>query len=318
MDLVFLTPVAAAVGVAALLPLSLALGRERRHRTLRRALGVGTPSAAARLSTALAALLLVACLAAAAAQPALRKTGDRPLRTDAQALFVVDVTRSMLARSHPGAPTRFERAVSLAERLRAGVPDVPAGVASLSDWLLPHVFPTLDRAVFARTLERAIAPGRPAPYAEQPNATDFSGLFAAGAGRYFAPGTRHRLMVVLSDGESRPFSQRSLVSTLRQQDVDLVLVRVWKRGESVYAGRRRDPRYVSNPAALVPLERLAAASAGARVFFEDEPGTITTRMRQLLGKGPRATVAKRRRTVPLAPYVVLAGVLPLGFLLVRR
>jgi hypothetical protein len=318
MGLVFLTPVAAAVGAAALLPVVLALVRERRNGTLRRALGLHPPSLPVRFSTALAAALLVACLAAAAAQPALRRSSRRPVRTDAQIVFVLDVTRSMLARSSPHAPTRFARAVSLAERLSGAFPDVPAGVASLSDWLLPHVFPTLDRTVFVRSLERTIGPGRPAPYADQPNATDFSALFALGPGRYFDAKTTRRLAVVLSDGESRPFTQQPLVAALRQRRVRLLVVRVWRRGEGVYLGARRDPGYVSDPLAMVPLEQLATSTAGGRVFFEDEPGAISTRMRQLLGSGPRATIANRRQTVPLAPYVVLAGVLPLGFLLVRR
>jgi hypothetical protein len=41
-------------------------------------------------------------------------------------------------------------------------------------------------------------------------------------------------------------------------------------------------------------------------------------VRSLLGSGPVVTSTSNRRTVALAPYVVLASILPLGFLLVRR
>src|SRR5262249_30248305 len=140
MGLVFLTPLAALAGLAALVPLLLALVREVRDGRLRRVLGVAAPRLGARFATALAAAALVGCLAAAAAQPALRADSRTKARTDAQVFFVVDVSRSMLARARRGAPTRFQRAVELALRVRAALPQVPAGVASLSDWLLPHAF----------------------------------------------------------------------------------------------------------------------------------------------------------------------------------
>src|SRR5439155_9151280 len=100
MQLVFLTPVAALVGFAALVPLALAVLRERRDGRLRRAIGVRAPSFPARFASALAAAAVVACLAAAAAQPGLRTESGRRARADAQLVFVLDVSRSMLARAH--------------------------------------------------------------------------------------------------------------------------------------------------------------------------------------------------------------------------
>jgi hypothetical protein len=318
MELVFLTPVAALAGFAALLPFALALIRERRDGRLRRAIGVQPPRASARFASALAAAALVACLAAAAAQPGLRTKGGRRARADAQLVFVLDVSRSMLARARPGAPTRFDRASALAARLRAAFPEVPAGLASLSDWLLPHAFPTLDQRVFAQTLTRAVGIEYPRPLTLARNATDFGGLFALGAGRYFAPTAKHRVAIVLSDGESRRFALAPVLGPLRDAHVRLLLVRVWGPREAIYNGRRRDRRYVPDLLAAVPLGRLAARTGGGRVFSEHERGAIEARARVLLGRGPLVTTSRRPHTTPLAPYVVLAGVLPLGFLLRRR
>jgi hypothetical protein len=318
MGFVFLHPAAAFVGLAALAPLVLAVLRERRDRQVRRAIGVAAPPLRTRFATALAAAVLVACLAAAAAQPALERTNPQRVRPDAQIVFVVDVSRSMLARSGPDAPTRLKRATALALRLRGAFPEVPAGIASLSDWVLPHAFPTLDRGVFSSTLERAIAIGRPRPFAVERNATDFSALFVLGAGRYFPAGVRHRVAVVLSDGESRRFAQGPLVRDLRRAHVGLLVVRFWSVREGIYDGKRRDPSYRPDPLATAPLERLAASTDGGRVFAEHEQGAISAKMRALIGRGPLQTTARRPRTTPLAAYAVLAGVLPLGFLLFRR
>ena len=69
----------------------------------------------------------------------------------------------MLARVGAGAPTRFERATAIAGTLRDAIPTAAVGIASLTDRVLPHVFPTQDRADFDVTLREAIAVQRPPP-----------------------------------------------------------------------------------------------------------------------------------------------------------
>ena len=61
-----------------------------------------------------------------------------------EVVVVLDTSRSMLASASPGAPTRFERAVGFGAALRSRVGDVPFGLASFTDRVLPHLFPTLD------------------------------------------------------------------------------------------------------------------------------------------------------------------------------
>ena len=52
-------------------------------------------------------LLRAALLGVAASQPVLRTTHSIPVRSDAEVLFVIDGSRSMLASSAPGARTRL-------------------------------------------------------------------------------------------------------------------------------------------------------------------------------------------------------------------
>ena len=85
------------------------------------------------------------------------------MRRDADVFIVIDTSRSMLAATAAGAPTRFERATAIAKRLRDATPTAAVGIASLTDRVLPHLFPTEDRAEFDVTLRDAIAVQRPPP-----------------------------------------------------------------------------------------------------------------------------------------------------------
>lgn len=312
--LVFLTPIGAIAGACALAPLVAAVLRERRHRSVRRVLGLGNPRRRGPVASALSASAVIACLAAAATQPAVRTSTVRRTRSDAQAYVVVDVTRSMLARRAPGAPTRFERAVALAQRIRARLPEVPIGVASLSDWLLPHALPTTDPRTFAAALTTSIAVGRPATRFPSPNATDFSTLTSLARGNYFGPGVRHRLAFVLSDGESRFYPVGTTAAALARGGIRLVVVRIWHADERVFVRGRRDPGYRPDPKAAAQLTRLA----GPLVFSEHDLGGVVSAARAILGRGPLEITGRRDRTVPLGQYAALAAILPLAFLLRRR
>ena len=86
-------------------------------------------------------------------------------RRDVQVLFVLDVSRSMAASAHLRSPTRLDRAAAAAERLRAAVPTVPAGIASLTDRVLPNLLPVPDAAGFARVLDQGVSIENPPPQA---------------------------------------------------------------------------------------------------------------------------------------------------------
>jgi hypothetical protein len=318
MHVVFLTPLAALVALTILVPLAAAVVRERRDGRIRRALGLAAPARATRIGSAVAAGLLLACLSAAAAQPAVLVDRPLPARTDAQVFFVLDVSRSMAAAASARAPDRFERATALAVRLRRRLGTVPAGVASLSDRLLPHLYPTADRRVFASVLHRSIAIGRPAAGGfAAPRSTDLESLQQLQTG-YFGR-VRRRLAIVLTDGESNPFGPRSLTAALRAARIHVLLVRVWNASEAIYGSdHRRDPHYRPDPRSAAPLDTLAPFLVGGRVFDERSVGAAEAAAKRYFGRGPEIEQGRSERALRLGQYAALAAALPLLFLLRRN
>ena len=187
MEITFLTPLAALFALVALVPLAIFLGRERRIGQIRTALGLKEPSRRSRLGLAVALVAVCALLGLAAAQPVVATTRVLPERTDAQVFIVFDTSRSMLASAEPGAPTRIERARSIAKGLSDRFPQVPVGVASITDGLLPHLFPTTDRRVLVATIGKSIDVERPPPSSSAPIATALQGLAPAGEKDQFPP-----------------------------------------------------------------------------------------------------------------------------------
>ncbi len=318
MRIVFLTPLAALVAFAVALPLGAAVVRERRDGRIRRALGLAAPGRATRFGSTIAAAGLIACLAAAAAQPAVRIAQPLPARTDAQMFFVLDVSRSMGASAAKHAPNRLDRARLVALRMRRSLRNVPAGIASLTDRVLPHLFPTADERVFASTLHRSIGIGRPAsgtPAAER--STDIQALQMLQTG-YFGP-VRRRLAVVLTDGESNPFVAAPLFALLDSGHIDLLVVRVWGAREAIYRpDGKRDPGYQPDRASTAHLGVLSPHLVGGRVFDERTVGAAAAAAKRYFGRGPVVAQGRSERTLKLGQYAALAAALPLLFLLRRN
>ena len=317
MHVVFLTPLGALVGVALVLPVGAVLLRERRDQRLRRALGLSPP--ARRLVPALAAAALVACMAAGAAQPSIKNSEGLRVRKDAQIYFVLDISRSMGAAARPNAPTRLERAQRFALGLHRRLEDIPTGVATLTDRLLLVLPPNAAQPVIGRVLSRVIGVDRPPPSSIERISTFFSALVDLGPQGYFSARIPHRLAVVFSDMETDEFDPRLLLSGLAAYHVGLILVRFSHPGETIFRPRRGpDPGYAPYFANFPSVDSLAAASAGGRLFGERDLGAVARTARAYLGHGPTVAVAPKPHTVHLGPYAVLAGVLPLFFLLRRR
>jgi hypothetical protein len=319
----FLTPLAALAGAAALAPLAALALRERRAARLRRALGLAHPRWSARLGRALAVVALVALLAAAAAQPVVRTSHTPVLRRDAETFFVVDVSRSMEARS-PNGPTRLARAVAVAERLRTALPEVPSGIATLTDRLLPNLFPTGDAAGFDRVAERSLAIDQPPPAHTRKRSTDFGALIQLVVGNYFGAQTlgakaRHRLVVLLTDGESAAFDVRRTALMLREARIGLIVVRFWHPQERIYAGARAvETGYRPDPGATRWADALAPAVSGSPPFAESDPAGAEAAARTLLGHGPTGRASSAAQDRPLSSYLAAAAGLPLALLLLGR
>jgi hypothetical protein len=254
------TPWALALCLLAAVPIASWVVMERRQGRALLALGL-TParSRAGRWAAGLAALACLA-LGAAAARPVITTDVTRDARTASEVLFIVDVSRSMTASPARGAPTRLERARRAAVRLRNEVPDVPAGVAGLTDRVLPYLFPSLDLGAFARTVDRSVAPESPPPDRVATIGTSFAGLATLGSDGFFSPTARARTCVLLTDGEARAEGEDS---TPAARGCTLVVVAVGGAGDRIRDARGAiEAAYRPEPSASATLRRLAEGGGG--------------------------------------------------------
>lgn len=296
------------MALAALLPLLAAAYGRRRLAAARRELALQPPRRAGMLRLA-AAVCGSALLGLAAAQPALTHASGTRVRPDVEALFVLDTSRSMAAAAALHAPTRLDRAVAAAERLRAAIPEVPSGIATLTDRVLPDLLPVADTAGFDAVAGRAVAIESPPPQSSAVRATSYEALAGIASGDYFPRSARRRLVVLLSDGESAPFDAAAVARALAPgRGYRFEAVRFWRSGEAVYdpAGRP-ESAYRPDPLGRVLVDQLAAA-AGGKAFEEGEVAAAAAYLRGLAGGGPTVVaggLARSRR--PLAPYVAAAA-----------
>ena len=127
-------------------------------------------------------------------------------------------------------------------------------------------------------------------------ATSFDALATLGAQGFFPPGLERRVCVVLTDGESMPFT------TAGRSGCRPVVVHLWDPGERIYREGKAEPQY--RPDAAAP--RLAARLGP--VAREDQLERARDLLSAAVGEGPvRALPGDGRTTVALAPYAALAG-----------
>lgn len=313
----FLTPLAALFVVIVAVPLGALLLTERRAREIRLLLRLHAPGRRALVPVAIALVLLPCLVAVAAAQPVVVRKQLVDERADAQAFILFDTSLSMQASAAPGQPTRLQRAKRLALRLEQALPDVPFGIASMTDRSLPNLMPTVDRTVFQRTVLQAVGIDRPPP--SQPHngrATTFDALVPLVQSNFYAQGVQRRLLVVFTDGEAARLS--AVTKLTLQRRVTPIYVHVWSPTERLFGPHGKpDPRYAPDPASTFALGDLAHATGGA-TFGEDQLGKVERAARNAVGFAQAHTVVSSYARVPLAPWFVLAALAPLAFLLWRR
>src|SRR5262249_27406949 len=120
-SMTFLSPWGAWVAVAVVVPLAAFALLEARARRVSGRIGLTPPPLQSRLGVPIAICVVAAFLAIAAAQPVISGSRSHSGRSDAQVFVLLDVSRSMLARSSAGAPTRLQRAKQFALELRHGI-----------------------------------------------------------------------------------------------------------------------------------------------------------------------------------------------------
>jgi len=315
----FVSPLGALVGLVVLLPLAAALLHERRAARVRKLLRLDAPTRGRRLAAQAALALVAILLAVAAAQPMVSVDTASAARTDAEAFVVVDVSRSMLASRHAGAADRFARATDFALRFRSGLPDVRIGLASLSNRVLPHLFPSSNSSAFTDVATRAVAVGRPPGDALAGTlGTSYDGLTHMATDSYFSKGPTRRLIVLLTDDESSDPDERVVEEVLRTSHVALLPVRFGSSDERIYDAHGKVDEHYRPRVSEAVIAGLGRASLTHRVMRESELGATVAAARRYFGHGPRIAAGHNLRTVALGPYVVLVAALPLGFLLARR
>lgn len=319
MDVTLLTPLGALVALVVVVPLvALALVR-RRGAAVRRAVGLPEPRALVLRGAVAAIAAAAVLLGLAGTQPRIEWTSDQRVRSDAEAMVVLDTSRSMLARTSPRSEIRYDRAVDAALRFRSAFPDVPIGIASFTDRVLPHLFPSVDDDVFVATLRRSLGIDRPPPHGSfVSTATRLAALETVVSRRFFTPTARSRLIFVVTDGESVPLSGAKIAAAFRRPPgVDAIFLHVWNGDERVFDGGQPEPQYSPDPRSRGILDA-AADTLGGSVFAEDQLDEAIAAAREALGEGPTVTQGQKRNRIALAPYLAGAVFLPLVLLLWRR
>lgn len=305
MSITFAAPLAALAGLAGVVPLAVALLRERRAAALRVELGLVTPRLRARLVRPAALACAFALLGLAAARPAVQTQEQRLVRSDAQLFVVLDNSRSMLAAPAANQAPRYRRALAFAHRLHAALPQLEAGVGSLNNRVLPYLFPSADSSAFDTVLAGAYGIQRPPPGPDVDRwVTTFDQLAQPGVRELFSPGVGKRLLVVLTDGEIRPFDTRGVLRSMRRHGVDPIVVRFWHAGERIFRPGGRPTSYH----ATQPNELHVLRVAGWQAYPESRFRTVVDAVRHAVGPGPLTKAALDRRRTSIAAAFVLAAV----------
>jgi hypothetical protein len=315
----FVTPLGALVVLFALLPLGVLAAEEQRLRALCRRLGLRPPGARPTLAVGAAIVALAGVIALAAAQPVVARHKTLKARADAEVFFVFDVSRSMAARTGDG-PTRLDRARADAKRLRARLGDVPVGVASITDRVLPHLFPSVSVNAFDGVLDEALAVDRPTTALDYGDTlgTKLGALADIVTAKYFGARAKHRVVVVFTDGETRQDNLSDLPSRFRDGNMQALFFRYWGPNERVYdSAGQLNPAYTPDLTSAATMQTLATSLA-TRVYGSNDVGAAAATIRHDVGRGPTVTRGRELSSRLLTPYVLLFALLPLAFVLWRR
>jgi hypothetical protein len=305
--------------LAAVVPLAAFVLMERRTSRLRRLFSLKAPRRRELVAVAVALAVIPALVAVAAAQPVIVRREAVTQRADAQVFFVLDTSLSMSAQSGPDSPTRLDRAERDVETLLPQLGDIPVGLATMTDRVLPNIMPTTNDALLLRTIRESIGINKPPPSRPYPvRATSLQyALLPIPLSNLFPIGVRHPILVVFTDGESDPLSAGYGALVAKQLTIPPLFVHISAPDERVYVRGRVDSRYHPDPESSGVLEQFASETNG-QVFNENDLGGLLHTIRTEAGPVRARTTILGFERVPLGPWVLLGGILPLGFLFWRR
>lgn len=295
----------------ALVPLGVIALAFARQRRVARALGLEPPPGLRATKAVARPVLACLLVGVAAARPVWMTTERQAARTSSEVVFVTDVSQSMLAAPRAGAPTRLDRTRFIVRQMRAAVPDVPAGVAGLTDRALPYLFPTLDAGAFDDTVRRSVLPDAPQPQGIADVTSNFVPVAQLARNGFFSPEARHRTCVLVTDGETR-----SVLPAPR--GCTLIVVRVGGSGDRIFGRNGRiDAEYRPEGSAASTLGRLARAARGVP-YTERDIGAATAALQKAAEAGPRTRVGTGTTVHLLAPYFAALALTVVSVLLLRR
>ena len=183
----------------------------------------------------------------------------------------------------------------------------------MTDRSLPNLMPTTDRTLFERTVMQSVAVNQPPPSQEYRTgrATTFDALIPLVESHLFAQGVQRRLLVVFTDGESSRISP-VLRLTLRGGSTSSSV----SGGRASASSGRRSIGCVADRE-HASARRRVKLTGQADPYDEQDFAAFSRAARDAVGHASARTRG-RVRTIALAPWVVLGGLLPLGYLLWRR
>jgi hypothetical protein len=319
MNVHLLTPAAALVALVGLVPLACVVAVDRRNTRARALLRLPEPAAAERLALPVAVALVAAVLGLAAAHPVFRTEQPRVARLDAETFIAIDTSRSMRASPTPRSPTRLDRARRIAQEIRAALPDVPTGLGTFTDRPLPLLLPTPDLDAFTAVARASLGIERPPGLQSSTTISSFDAVAPFPLEGYFKPAAKKRLLVILTDAESTGFNEAGVRKSFAARPrTAVVLIRIGKTGERVFGpSGQPESDYIPPPATGATLESFLRATRG-RAFDEHHVAGAESAAHAALGSGPTANLGSTTGRHDLAPWLVLAAVVPLGVVLRRR
>jgi hypothetical protein len=224
----------------------------------------------------------------------------------------------MLASAGRGKPNRFDRARAAALEMRAQLGDAPVGIASFTDRVLPHLFPSTNQKSFQGVLQYSLGIERP-PSDSLSNkvASSLGTLEAFASGNYFQ-GPGRRLLVIFTDAETNSIGGAALKQAFAEDRIKVILMRFWAPGERIY---RPDGivegRYVEDPGSATSAREFAQA-VGGQTFDEDQIEPAVAATKTVLGNKEAVRTVEAVKIRPLSPFLFLAALMPLSLLLWRR
>src|SRR5260221_1204484 len=155
----------------------------------------------------------------------------------------------------PNGPSGAARALVFTRRLHAALPDIPIGVGSLTNRVLPYLFATSQAEALRLVLSESYGIERPPPEVTLgAEISTFDALEDVAKQDFFAPSARKRGLVLLSDAETLPFRLRLVLRDLHRARITPIVVRFWSPDERVYSAGGTPERYL--PSAPDELGRL--------------------------------------------------------------